>query len=572
MDRNGKNVLRNLYHVSRFHIVLIAAGGSLVFGKMLTGAFHPAFALVVALDWFLVNIVNRVVDQTEDVANRVTGADFARRNARSILAAVIALYVAGFAIHIVWMPALAIPRIAYHLLGLVYNFPILRRRGRRFRLKEAYFFKNSASCAGFLLTLFAYPLSSLATRDGVNVAYVGLLMGFFAALEIGFEIIYDLRDLDGDRRAGIATYPVVHGETFASRIVVVLNLVSAAFVLTGACVGLFDLQEFVLIAAPALQLALFVRGHRRGFTQADVVAVTWTFAAMNFIWVLWVIAGLPVRWPFAWSVPLAVECALVAIGCVSWRWLRPVIGDREYARTYALVAVSAWAAEHSAIELYRFYRYSPDWHAFIGHVPIAIVLIWPLVVIHAREFVRRLGLRGARGVIAGAALVGVEASLIETVCTNAGLWFWEGRGIFGVPVIGMLGWAFFALGALAALEFLAGRRVLAMPLVSLTSTHALLQLTWRAGLKGISWTPVPDRVVLAAGAFASVVFAVLAWRSRRRFGISLVEVFPRFLAALTMYAILLSFDAPLALVAFALLYSPPYFALLTWEWTLPPKD
>ncbi|MCC6159546.1 MAG: UbiA family prenyltransferase [Deltaproteobacteria bacterium] len=565
-------MLRNLYHVSRFHIVLIAAGGSLVFGKMLTGAFHPAFALVVAIDWFLVNIVNRVVDQTEDVANRVTGADFARQNARTILLAAIALYVAGFAVHLFWMPALIWPRLAYHLLGLVYNFPILRRRGRRFRLKEVYFFKNTASCVGFLLTLFAYPLSSLALRDGVGVAYIGLIAGFLAALEVGFEIIYDLRDLDGDRRAGIATYPVVHGETVASRIVIVLNLVSAACILVGACTRLFDLQEFVLIAAPALQLALFVRGRRRGFTQADVVAITWTFAAMNFIWVFWVIVGLPVRWPFAWSVPLAVECALVAIGLVSWRWMRSVIGDREYARTYALVAISAWAAEHSAIAVYRFYRYSPDWHAFIGYVPIAIVLIWPLVIIHAREFVRRLGLRGARGVVAGAALVGVEASLIETVCTNAGLWFWEGRGIFGVPVIGMLGWAFFALGALAALEFLSGRRVFAMPLVALISTHLLLQITWRAGLKGISWTPIPDPIVLVGAAVIATGFAIVAWRSRRHFGISLVEVFPRFLAALTMYAILLSFAAPAALVAFALLYSPPYFALLTWEWTMPPGD
>lgn len=565
-------MLRSLYHVSRFHIVLIAAGGSLVFGKMLTGAFHPAFALVVALDWFLVNIVNRVVDQTEDVANRVTGADFARRNARAILAAAIALYIASFAVHIVWMPALAIPRLAYHLLGLVYNFPVLRRGGRRFRLKEAYFFKNAASCVGFLLTLFAYPLSSLALRDGTGVAYIGLLAGFFAALEIGFEIIYDLRDLPGDRRAGIATYPVAHGETIASRIVIVLNLVSAAFILLGSCLGRFELQEFVLIAAPALQLALFVRGRRRGFTQGDVVVITWTFAAMNFIWVCWVLVELPVRWPFAWSVPLAVECTLVAIGLVSWRWMRTVLGDRKYWGNYALVAVSAWAAEHSAIALYRFYHYSPDWHAFIGHVPIAIVLIWPLVVIHAREFIRRLGLRGARGVVIGAALVGVEASLIETVCTHSGLWFWEGRGVFGVPLIGMLGWSFFALGALATLEFLPGRRSFAMPLVSLATTHALLQITWRGGFKAISWNAIPETAVLVGAAIASVGFAMVAWRSRRRFGISLVEVLPRFLAALTMYAILFSSTPPAPLVAFALAFSPPYFALLMWEWTMPPKD
>ena len=29
--------------------------------------------------------------------------------------------------------------------------------------------------------------------------------------ELSYEVLYDLRDVDGDRAAGVRTYPVVHG-------------------------------------------------------------------------------------------------------------------------------------------------------------------------------------------------------------------------------------------------------------------------------------------------------------------------------------------------------------------------
>jgi hypothetical protein len=41
-------------------------------------------------------------------------------------------------------------RVAYHSLGLAYNWPLLPG-GRR--IKQLYFFKNSASAAGFLIKL-----------------------------------------------------------------------------------------------------------------------------------------------------------------------------------------------------------------------------------------------------------------------------------------------------------------------------------------------------------------------------------------------------------------------------------
>ena len=70
--------------ISRLHIVAIAALGTFTFGWIFTGQYPLLLAGICALDWFLVNLLNRVVDHEEDRANAITGAEFAWRNRRGI--------------------------------------------------------------------------------------------------------------------------------------------------------------------------------------------------------------------------------------------------------------------------------------------------------------------------------------------------------------------------------------------------------------------------------------------------------------------------------------------------------
>lgn len=561
--------VRLAYSLSRFHIVLIAAGGSLVFGYLLTGRFHPFLAALVAVDWFLVNLVNRVVDQTEDRVNAIDATDVADRARGRIYALALALYAASFAVHLWWMPSLMIPRAAYHLLGLVYNFRLIPT-GRGFRrLKELYALKNAASCVGFLLTLFAYPLVAFGLRADAAWFYAALLIAYFAPLEASFEVIYDLRDAPGDRAAGVASFPVVHGDTIAGRIVIALNFVSLEFLMLGGAAGVFAWKEMILGTAPLVQLGLFLRGRARGFAPADCIAITRTFAWMNFGYAAWVLLGLPLDLPFAVDLPLVIEVALVVIGALLARWLAPVYGARRFAALYVLIALGAWASEQTCITWYRFYSYAEVWDAFIGSVPVAVVLIWPMVILSTHHLVRRMGFTGARTVLVGAAVVAFEAAFMETACANAGLWRWEGRNLFGVPFIGILGWGFFASGAFAALEFARGRRVAILPLFGFLTTHALLQVVWRAGMKTMSYTPWSPWGVAAAMTAISALLCAWAWRMRDQWRISIVEVFPRLLAAQIMFYVLAQAAPSPALLAFGVLFAPPYLAAFTYDWVMP---
>ena len=281
--------LGDLVHLGRFHIVAIATLGCLTFGRFLTGRALPAVALVCALDWFLVNFVNRAVDLAEDRVNGIAGTELMAAHRRVFVPAAF-LVLAGSLVGLAfWAPALTPFRVAYHLLGLAYNYPLLPGR---VRIKALYFWKNTASALGFLLTLFAYPVA-VAGGLAVPVSTAVALALFFFLFEVSYEIIYDLRDIEGDRREGIRTYPAVHGERRAARIADALLVASALVLALGYASGVLRWGHFVMILAPGLQAAYYKRALRRGITSADCVRLTLVGAALLGLYNVWIAIGLP---------------------------------------------------------------------------------------------------------------------------------------------------------------------------------------------------------------------------------------------------------------------------------------
>lgn len=290
------NGLRIFASVSRLHIVAIASLGTFTFGWMFTGRHHLLLAAVTAFDWFLVNLLNRVVDRKEDEENAIVGTGFVARHRHPILGAGVAALVLSIpAVHLL-APAITPFRLGSHLLGVVYNFPL--RPGWR-RLKQLYFWKNTASALGFMGTVFAYPLATawngarLDLLPDVSAATVGTVALFFFLFELSYEVIYDLRDAPGDTAAGVRTYPVVHGERGAVRIVDGLIGSSIVVLVAGYAAGVVPWRMFVMVFAPVIQLAIYKRALRRGITAGDCIGITWVGAALLFTYHLWVVLELP---------------------------------------------------------------------------------------------------------------------------------------------------------------------------------------------------------------------------------------------------------------------------------------
>jgi 4-hydroxybenzoate polyprenyltransferase len=283
--------------ISRLHIVAIAALGTFTFAWLFSGQYLFWLAGLSAVDWFIVNLLNRVVDLDEDRVNRITGVAFVDTHRKAIVWTGFSLLIGSLVLSALLHPALAALRAAYHLLGLAYNWPILP--GRR-RIKQLYFWKNTASAAGFILTCFLYPLSLIdwgadpsLLAPGITPATIIITAIFFTLFELSYEVIYDLRDEPGDRAAGVRTYAVVHGIRGASRIIDGLIVTSVAVLIGGYAAGLVPWRIVVMVLAPVMNVVAYRRFLARGITSSDCIRLTWVGAGLLLAYHLWVVAGLP---------------------------------------------------------------------------------------------------------------------------------------------------------------------------------------------------------------------------------------------------------------------------------------
>ncbi len=285
--------MRLLVSVSRLHIIAIAMMGTFTFGWLFTGRYLWLMTAICGIDWFVVNLLNRVVDIKEDAANEVVGTGFVENHRGALFALGLGCLLVSLVCTHIFVPEITILRVAFQLLGFAYNWRLLPN-GRR--IKELYFFKNTSSALGFLITVFGYPLVTAMDSPfpaGVSLATVIVSGVFFMLFELSYEAIYDLRDAPGDALAGVRTYAVVHGDAGAVRIIDTLIIVSGLTLLVGYSAGIVPWRIFVMVIAPMLQFVLYKRAHARGLTSGDCVRLTWIGAALLLAYHLWVVAGLP---------------------------------------------------------------------------------------------------------------------------------------------------------------------------------------------------------------------------------------------------------------------------------------
>ncbi|MCA1662979.1 MAG: UbiA family prenyltransferase [Myxococcales bacterium] len=291
MDAPRQGVIATAVSVGRLHIVAVAALGCFTFGWLFTGHYPVAVTILCALDWLLVNLFNRVVDLAEDTQNGLAGTDFVARHRRRILYGGFALLGFSLVVAVPFAPLLLPFRLAYHLLGFAYNWPLFSGR----RITQLDFWKHSASAIGFLLTIFCYPLAWARGQlwYGIGWSTVAATAVYFFLFELSYEIIYDLRDAAGDARADVRAYPVVLGAAASTRIIDALCIASLVVIAGAFAAHIVPWRIAILGVGPLLQIVLYKRFVKRGITSRDCINLTWLGAALLVAYHGWVLARLP---------------------------------------------------------------------------------------------------------------------------------------------------------------------------------------------------------------------------------------------------------------------------------------
>lgn len=114
-------------------------------------------------------------------------------------------------------------------VGYFYNTPLISSKPH-LRLKNMFIVKNLSSGAGWSLGLLAFPvMRTHAQPDGLFLtAFV-----YMFAMVMTYEIMWDIRDIEGDTRAGIRTLPVVLGISLARICCALLQLICMAVIASG---------------------------------------------------------------------------------------------------------------------------------------------------------------------------------------------------------------------------------------------------------------------------------------------------------------------------------------------------
>ncbi len=251
---------------------------------------------------------------------------------------------------------------------------------------------------------------------------------------------------------------------------------------------------------------------------------------------------------------------------------------RRFLYRLGLLVIASWIVEDTCIHAYGFYAYSPEWSLFVDRVPLAILLIWPIVIHSAWELTRNLLANARRAPVlvplVGALFVLADASVMEPIAVASKLWWWTQPGLWAVPPIGILGWAFYAGLCMAVLERneraqAAATADAALLLLAPLGTHVLLLASWWGLFRWINTTLTPWPFLVAAWLLATT-FTLWSLRRTARERIPVLDMWTRVPAALFFFVLLaLRCRHMLDLVAYALAFVSPYVSLTRWPQNKP---
>ena len=217
--------------LNRLHIIASAPAVMWCWSGFLKVRFRSIDYLIITLAVASICQWNRLTDVEEDTLNCPDDLKDAQAKSRSIKvfcysAGIIAILLAFFTEPTYILAGL----IAFGAaIGYFYNTSPLPSKPH-LRLKNMFIIKNLSSGVGWSAGLLVFPmLRAHIQPDGMFfTAFV-----YMFAMVTTYEIMWDIRDVAGDSRAGIRTLPIVLGINSARIYAVILQFVCLGIIISG---------------------------------------------------------------------------------------------------------------------------------------------------------------------------------------------------------------------------------------------------------------------------------------------------------------------------------------------------
>ncbi|MCE9671352.1 UbiA family prenyltransferase [Myxococcus stipitatus] len=247
---------------NRLHVALMPAALTLFWNVALGLPLPAEYLLMTTLHtaggyWW-----NMVTDAVEDSINYPRRGRFIWPDSRLTLLLILACFVGSLflAARAGWLFVLY--GTVMNVLGTLYGLRMRLPGGREFRVKSVLGLKNLYAAFFWSVSLVLSPYVYLGRVPDGRAA---LVVAISCMISLFVELLWDVRDIAGDRVAGMRTLPIVLGEERSRWLLHGANVVYAALLLYGLASGLLPSPYAVALVHAAL-VAVYVEHF---FRRAD---------------------------------------------------------------------------------------------------------------------------------------------------------------------------------------------------------------------------------------------------------------------------------------------------------------
>lgn len=244
--RTGLGTVTGYLVTNRFHVFVMPAVLTYFFNRDLELPLDAGYYAMITATTAGGYIYNQVTDAAEDAHNYTDRYRLFGTRPWVARIAIAACFLTGFvlALRSGWLFTLY--GGAANLLASCYSRPLPGPGGRTFRIKELPYVKNAY--AGLMWSLMLVATPYLYCRTALDAPGL-FVMAVWFGLDYFVELLWDVRDLPGDRATGVRTIPVLHGDRVAARLLVLVHCATCAVYLAGIATGaLRPLRGLVFVA------------------------------------------------------------------------------------------------------------------------------------------------------------------------------------------------------------------------------------------------------------------------------------------------------------------------------------
>ena len=221
--------------------------------------FNPIVFVLGMLITYSVYNLNRKTDESEDAINHSKRYAFTKKYEKLLFSTAIGAYILALVLSWFYGPVVVVISAIPLISGLIYSTPIFPRGFPYRRLKEIPVAKSLLVAVAWALPPALLPVYIAGALPGMITLAVIL---FFFSLVFINTVLFDMRDVEGDRLTGVRTIPVCIGIPNTTRLLTLVNVIfgaSVVFLLWGE----IPLMYLVLIIAGIFYAQWYIRNYQQ---------------------------------------------------------------------------------------------------------------------------------------------------------------------------------------------------------------------------------------------------------------------------------------------------------------------